>query len=165
MQLRLILTNGVKRILQILTLSVESCARSTNFTPLRTLPEDGAGQSTGRVITYRSRNKMVAVCQTTFSNSFSWMKIVLFWFKFHWNLFPKIELLKSLCWINYWPGVENVPSRFGAENPYEYHHLDLKLVCPKRPVDLIVQSHWNFARNSTASLLDNWKTRIRNSDL
>ena len=123
------------------------------------------GQDSQRDESYRSRNKMVAVCQTTFSNSFSWMKNVLFWFKFHWNLFPKIELLKSLCWINYWPGVENVPSRFGAENPYEYHHLDLKLVCPKRPVDLIVQSHWNFARNSTASLLDNWKTRIRNSDL
>ena len=34
--------------------------------------------------------------QTTFSNGFSWMKMVAFWFKFNWNLFPRVQLTASV---------------------------------------------------------------------
>ena len=35
----------------------------------------------------RSRNKMVVTLQTIFSNGFSWLKILVFWFKFLQKLF------------------------------------------------------------------------------
>ena len=35
---------------------------------------------------------MAAVSQTRLSNSFSWMKIVEFRLKFHWNLFHRVQL-------------------------------------------------------------------------
>ena len=35
------------------------------------------------------QDKMAAVFQTTLSNAFSWMKMLLFWLKFHWSLLPR----------------------------------------------------------------------------
>ena len=45
-------------------------------------------------------NKMAEILQTTFFNTFSWEKIVVFWLKFHWNLFLTFQLtIKSpLVW-------------------------------------------------------------------
>ena len=37
--------------------------------------------------------------QTTLSNEFSWMKMVEFWFKFHWNLFPWVQLTIGQHWF------------------------------------------------------------------
>ena len=42
--------------------------------------------------TLRTRQNGHCHFQTTFSNAFSCMKIIVFWFKFHWNLFPIIQL-------------------------------------------------------------------------
>ena len=39
--------------------------------------------------------QMAAILQMTLSNSFSWLKIV-FWFRFHWNLFPVIQQMIGL---------------------------------------------------------------------
>ena len=36
--------------------------------------------------------------QTIFSNAFSWTKILEFQFKFHWNLFPTVQLTISQHW-------------------------------------------------------------------
>ena len=38
--------------------------------------------------THWGRDKMAAISQATFPNSFSCLEIVVFWFKFHWNLVP-----------------------------------------------------------------------------
>ena len=38
-----------------------------------------------------SGDKMADIFQMTLSNAFSWIKIV-FWWKFHWNLFPRVQL-------------------------------------------------------------------------
>ena len=38
------------------------------------------------------RHKMTDIFQTTFTNSFSCMKTAVFWFRFHWNLFPTAVL-------------------------------------------------------------------------
>ena len=42
-------------------------------------------------LTHWGPDKMAAISQT-FSNAFSWMKMLEFWFKFHWSLFLRFEL-------------------------------------------------------------------------
>ena len=40
-------------------------------------------------------NKMADILQTTFSDAFSLMKIILLWFRFHWSLFLWVQLTKG----------------------------------------------------------------------
>ena len=45
-------------------------------------------------LTHWSHEDIDAILQKAFSNAFSWTKIVVFWWKFHWNnLFPRVQLL------------------------------------------------------------------------
>ena len=53
---------------------------------------------------------MVAILQTSFSKSFSYMKIIWFWFKFHVNLFSWIQLTISRHWFRHWHGAEQAAS-------------------------------------------------------
>ena len=55
---------------------------------------------------------IVAVLQTTFSNAFSFMKMIEFRFEFHWNLFPIVQL--SICqhWFMKWLGAEQATSHY-----------------------------------------------------
>ena len=54
------------------------------------------------------QDKMAAILQTASSNAFSWMKNFVFWFKFHWNLFLRVQLTirqhwfrrQAITWIN-----------------------------------------------------------------
>ena len=50
------------------------------------------------------RDKMAAIFQTAFSNTFSWMKFVIFWLNFYWNLFPQgpINNIAALVQIMAW---------------------------------------------------------------
>ena len=41
---------------------------------------------TWKHLTHWGRDKMDAISQTTFSNTFSWMKMFEFWLNFHWSL-------------------------------------------------------------------------------
>ena len=43
--------------------------------------------------------KMDAISLTTFSNAFSWMKMFEFRLKFHWSLFPRVELTIFQHWF------------------------------------------------------------------
>ena len=43
--------------------------------------------------------KMAAVLQTLFSDAFSWMKIFVFWLKFHWSLFLRVRLTITQHWF------------------------------------------------------------------
>ena len=43
--------------------------------------------------------QMDAISQTTFSNAFSWMKIIEFRLKFHWSLFPRVKLTILQQWF------------------------------------------------------------------
>ena len=43
-------------------------------------------------LTHLPLDKMAAISQTTFSNAFSWMKLLKFQLKFHWNLFLMLGL-------------------------------------------------------------------------
>ena len=44
----------------------------------------------GAVLTHWGRHKMTTIFQTKFSNASPWIKLVLFWSKFQWNLFPGV---------------------------------------------------------------------------
>ena len=54
--------------------------------------------------------KMSVISQTTFSNTFSWMKIYEFRFKFHWSLFPRVQLPLFQHWFRWWAGTEQATS-------------------------------------------------------
>ena len=43
-------------------------------------------------LTHWGRDKMTAKFLMTISNAFSWMKIYKFGLRFHWNLFPRVQL-------------------------------------------------------------------------
>ena len=50
--------------------------------------------------------------QTTFSIGFSWMKMTIFRFKFHWNLFPGVQLIINQNWFRQWLGTEQATSHY-----------------------------------------------------
>ena len=52
-----------------------------------------------KTLNHLSLYKMATISQTTFSNAFSWMKSFVFWFEFHWSLFPVIQLTISQDWF------------------------------------------------------------------
>ena len=54
------------------------------------------------VLTHWGRDKMATIFQTTFSNAFPWMKMYEFRSKFHWVLFPGVQLTIFQHWFVYW---------------------------------------------------------------
>ena len=50
-------------------------------------------------LTHWSQDKMAAIFQTTSSNAFSWMKMYEFRLKFHWSLFPRVQLTICHHWF------------------------------------------------------------------
>ena len=48
---------------------------------------------TFRILTHGGLNKMADVLQTTFSNAFSWVKIIVFWLTFHSISFLRVKLV------------------------------------------------------------------------
>ena len=63
-------------------------------------------------LTHWNRDKMDAISQTTFSSIFSWMKMSEFWLKFHWNLFPRVQLTTFLYWFRLWLGAIRARSHY-----------------------------------------------------
>ena len=51
-----------------------------------------------QLLTHLLLVKMAAMSPTTFSVAFSWMKILEFRFKFHWNVFLRVQLTISQHW-------------------------------------------------------------------
>ena len=42
---------------------------------------------------------MAAISQTIFLDAFSWMKSFIFWLKFHWSLFLRVQLTITQRWL------------------------------------------------------------------
>ena len=63
-------------------------------------------------LTHRGRNKMDTISQTTFSNAFFVMKMFEFRLKFHWSLFPRVQLTIFQQWFRQWLGAVQVTSRY-----------------------------------------------------
>ena len=64
------------------------------------------------LLTHLTLDKMAAISQTTFSNAFSWMKMLEFLLKFHWNLFPRAQLTIIQHWLRQWLGTCLAPSHY-----------------------------------------------------
>ena len=96
------------------------------------------------------RDKMDAISQTTFSNAFSWKKMLEFRLKFRWNLFlsrGSINNIPALVQIMAWrrPGAKLLseprmvillthicvirPQWINASREAQYHELNVWLVC------------------------------------
>ena len=94
----------------------QSQARVPLSNPIRM----GLGTRTARVdihiikpgLTYWGRVKMAVVFQTTFSNAFSWMKMYEFQLKFHWILFPRVQLTIFQHWFRQWLGAGQATSHY-----------------------------------------------------
>ena len=74
-------------------------------------------------------DKMAAMSQTTFSNTFSLMKFILFLIEFHWNMFPGVELTLCQHWFRWWLGAEQATSHYLNQC---WHNL-LTHICITRP--------------------------------
>ena len=53
----------------------------------------------GDELTHWGRDKMAAISQTTFSKAFSWINMLEFRLKFHWSLFPTVQLIVFQHWF------------------------------------------------------------------
>ena len=53
---------------------------------------DGVYKQQQITVTHWGREKTAAISQTTFWNAFSWMKMYEFCIRFHWIVFPRIQL-------------------------------------------------------------------------
>ena len=63
-------------------------------------------------LTHSGRDKMAVIYQTTFSNAFSWMKIIKFWLKFHLSLFLRVQLTIFHHWFRWWLGAVQATSHY-----------------------------------------------------
>ena len=63
-------------------------------------------------LTHWGREKMDAISQTTFSNAFSWMKMLEYRLKFHWSLFLRVQLTISQHWFRQWLGALQATSHY-----------------------------------------------------
>ena len=63
-----------------------------------------------QILTHWNRDRMAAISQTTLSNAFSVMKMCGFQLRFHWILFPMVQLTIFHHWIREWIGAEQATS-------------------------------------------------------
>ena len=64
------------------------------------------------VLTHWGWDKMATISQTTFSNTFIWMKMFEFWLKFHWSLFLGVQLTIFQHWFRWWLGADQATSHY-----------------------------------------------------
>ena len=57
-------------------------------------------------------DKMAAISQTTLSNAFSWMKMLIFWLRFHWSLFLRVKFTIFQYWLRWWLGAVQATSHY-----------------------------------------------------
>ena len=63
-------------------------------------------------LTHWGRDKMAAIFQTKFSNAYSWIKMLTFLLRFHWSLFPRVQLTIFKHWFRWWLGAGQATSHF-----------------------------------------------------
>ena len=63
-------------------------------------------------LTHLPWTKWPPIWQTTFSVAISWMKMIEFWLKFHWNMFPGVELTISQHWFRQWLCTDQATSHY-----------------------------------------------------
>ena len=100
------------------------------------------------------RDKMDAVSQTTVSNAFSWMKMYWFRLKFHWTLFPRVQLTIFQHWFRWWLDAGQATSHYLKQWWLVYWRIYAslglnKLIQTQRFIDEVMQlSKKSHARQS-----------------
>ena len=64
------------------------------------------------MLTHWGRDKIAAIAQMTFSHAFSWMKMYELRLKFHWNLFPRVQLTILQHWFRQWLGAVQATNHY-----------------------------------------------------
>ena len=64
------------------------------------------------VLTHWGRDKVGAISQTTFSSTFSWMKMFEFRLEFHWSLFLRVQFTIFQHWFRWWLGTVQATSHY-----------------------------------------------------
>ena len=103
-----------------------------------------------QALTHWDLNKMVDILQV-FSNAFSWVEIFQFLMHFHWNVFPKLQLLKAY---------QQFSNGWWHQDTYCW---------PQKCIDLYYEQKysWYFISNNSNSILGTndlvlsfWKRKI-----
>ena len=68
--------------------------------------------STKADLAYWGWDKMAAISQTAFSNAISETKMFKFQLKFHWSLFPSVQLKIFQHWLSQWLGADQATSHY-----------------------------------------------------
>ena len=74
---------------------------STKLSPSSNItkqPHKTKGELHGK-LTHLPLDKMAAISQRIFSDAFLWMKSFVFWLKFHWSFFLRVQLTIFLHWF------------------------------------------------------------------
>ena len=70
---------------------------------------------------------MAAISQTTFSRTFSWMKMYEFRLRFHWSLFLRVQLTISQHWFRLWLTAVQATSHYLKQYWLVYWRIDASL--------------------------------------
>ena len=65
-----------------------------------------------QLLTHLPLNKVAAISQMALSNTFSWMKMLEFRLKFHWNLVLRVQLTIIEHWFTWWLGAVRATSHY-----------------------------------------------------
>ena len=66
----------------------------------------------GSTLTHLPLDKMAAILQMIFLNTFSWMTDIVFWLEFQLSLFPGVQLIIFQYWLRQWLGAVQVISNY-----------------------------------------------------
>ena len=76
-----------------------------------------------RLLTLWGPDKIVVISKTTFSNTFSWMKIYEFRLRFHWSLFLRVQLIIFQYWFRKKHGADQATSHYLSQWWVDYRRI------------------------------------------
>ena len=102
-------------------------------------------------VTHWDWDKIAATLQTAFSNAFSWKKIYVFWLKFQWNMFLRVQLTISQHWFRYRVSSKHVP-RWPLLEAVLW-----RIICVTRPQWVTLIVFWLMLEGSSSSEMSGTK--------
>ena len=106
-------------------------------------------------VTDWGRDKMDAISQTSFSNAFSWMKMLEFRLRNHWNLFARFEVTISQHWFSWWLGADQATSHYLSQWWVVYWRIYASLGLNEL-TPLVVNPEYSDESRSIPLLLITW---------
>ena len=81
------------------------------------------------IVPHWGRDQIAAFSQATYSKAFSWMKMYTFPLRFHWSMFPMVQLTIFQHWCRQWLGTGQATSRYMNQWCLVYWHI-YRSLCP-----------------------------------